>query len=726
MLDNADARKWKAIRSQSKRDGVSQSERSLETGIVMKNVIFLIFLATSLPLFAQENEQEGEETKQDYYVVVEDEAIDSNSNLTATKLPVSLQWTPASVGVVNQTLLQTQAATYLGDALKNVSGVNVQSGFGTFDLFFIRGLDSLSNGLVLTDGAAEPETTYYQLYNVDRVEVLKGPGAFLYGGNPLSGTIHLIRKQPVFQNAFGVESSYGSFESYRGTVDWNIANHDRNAAFRVNGMWENANNYRDDKENDLFAFNPAFTWRVNDHSSLNFNFEYVNNDYKPDAGIPVLGTQVPDVPRTRSYQVPFDDSQQDIYRTRVDYETQLSETVTLRDKFYYTDLDWNSDGTLFAGAVPAGPTDFFLIRTQLQLDDRQKLLGNQIEATFSVHTGAIQHKLLTGFEISRLGDVFTLNVGLLNPISVFNPVETQTPGTAFPISTQKGDARSIVTAPYFVDQMMLTDKFQVFAGGRLDVLDYEDQISSTKRNDTQFSPLVGVTYGLEKDFSVYFNFGRGFAPPSTLVVGERKPEEVTQFEAGAKKLWFDGRIRTSFAFYNLDKENIAIPDDNGVTQQAGDLRSRGVEVEVAGTPARRWETYFTYAFNDSKLTDFKELIVISQLPPSSIVVDRSGNKAAFAPEHILNLWVLHDLTDQIRIGGGPRYVSSQFIAEDNVFSIDGYVTLDAYAAYQKDNWRVSLNFKNLTDTEYFTRGFGSTSVIPADPFAVFVGVDFRL
>ena len=692
-----------------------------------KFLLLLLVLTVSLPLWAAE-EKEAEEPKeeaQDYYVVVEDDALDPSAALTATKIPVSLMATPASVGVVENTLFQTQGATYLGDALRNVSGVNVQSGFGTFDLFFIRGLDSLSNGLVLTDGAAEPETTYYQLYNVDRVEVLKGPGAFLYGGNPLSGTIHLVRKQPIFQNAFSIENSYGSFESYRGAIDWNIANSDRDMAFRVNGLWENANNYRDDKDNDLFAFNPAFTWKINDRSSMNVNFEYVTNDYEPDAGIPVIGDVTPDVEPTVSYQAPFDVSSQDIYRARFDYETRLTDSVTLRNKFYYTDLDWQSDGTLFAATIPAGPSDYFIVRTQSQLDDRQKLVGNQVEALFALHTGSIEHKLLTGFEISRLGDVFALDVGLLPPISVFNPVETATPNLPI-VLTQTGDTKSVIVAPYVVDQISLGEKVDLFVGGRLDVLNYDDEVTSTSRDETEFSPLLGLTFEPREDLSFYFNAGRAFAPPSTLVIGERDPEEVMQFEAGLKKAWLDGKVRSSFAYYHLDKENIAIPDDNGITQQAGDIRSQGIEFELAGRPADRWETYFSYAYNDTELTSFKELITISQFPPAFVVLDRSGNKAAFAPEHIMNLWVLHDLTDRIRIGAGPRYVSSQFIAEDNAFEIDGYLTVDAYAAYTINSWRISVNVRNITDEDYFTRGFGSTSVIPADPISVSFGVDFRL
>jgi len=109
-----------------------------------------------------------------------------------------------------------------------------------------------------------------------------------------------------------------------------------------------------------------------------------------------------------------------------------------------------------------------------------------------------------------------------------------------------------------------------------------------------------------------------------------------------------------------------------------------------------------------------------------VSVDRSGNTPAFAPQHILNLWATRTFKNGFGIGGGPRYVSDQFISEDNVFKIDRYLTWDAAVFYDLDRCRFSLNFKNLTDREYETRGFGSTSVLPADPFAVYAGVDFRL
>ena len=148
----------------------------------------------------------------------------------ATKVPVPLRLTPASIGVVNHGLFRHQSGVVLGDALRNVSGVNVQTVFGVTDFFIIRGFDSLSGGLVLTDGVAEPEATFYHLYNLERVEVLKGPGAFLYGGNPLSGSVNLSRKQPIFKNALQVTGSYGPYHTARGKVDAGWADLDRGIA----------------------------------------------------------------------------------------------------------------------------------------------------------------------------------------------------------------------------------------------------------------------------------------------------------------------------------------------------------------------------------------------------------------------------------------------------------------------------------------------------------------
>jgi len=649
------------------------------------------------------------------------------SEFTALKTALAVESTPASVSVVPTTVLKNQDAFVLGDALRNVSGVNVASGFGVFDFFLVRGFDSLSSGLILTDGAPEPEATFYPVYNLRQVEVLKGPGAYLYGGGPLSGAVHLVRKQPAPARFGDVSVSYGSFRAFDGTLDANLGRADGSLGFRLNALYHRADGYRDATERTMLALNPAFQWRPSGATRLVVNLEYVRPRFQPDVGLPVLGALIAPVPRTRSYQSPLDLSDQDLYRLRLDFERRFSQGFRLRNKLYYTDLEWKSDGTLFAGAFP-GPTGAIgLARSLVLLDDRQKLFGNQLEGVFSFSTGSIRHSLLAGVEVSRLGDRFTQDVGLLPTIDVFAPVETaREPVFIVPGLSQVGDSRSIVLAPYVVDRMELSERVQFFAGGRLDVVDFEDPATSTSRGATRCNPLFGVVLAPRAGLSLYANGGTAFSPPSSQVVGEREPEHSVQVEVGAKKTFLKGRGFATLAFYHLAKDNIAIPDATGFTRQNGDARSRGLEVELSAEATKGWFTYLSYGFNDAELTRFNELVLVSFQPPAFALLDRSGNDPAFAPRHIFNLWTTKEFRNGLSLAAGARYVSRQFIAEENAFAIDDYLLLDAMVAFKRGRWRCSLNLKNLTDRDYETRGFSSTSVLPADPFTIHGRIEVAL
>ncbi|MBT4140622.1 MAG: TonB-dependent receptor plug domain-containing protein, partial [Candidatus Latescibacteria bacterium] len=242
--------------------------------------------------FAQEETENEQEEELPVYVAEEIVVTESRDKVPtvstiATKVPVPLRLTPASIGVVNNGLFRHQSGVVLGDALRNVSGVNVQTVFGVTDFFIIRGFDSLSSGLVLTDGASEPEATFYNLYNLERVEVLKGPGAFLYGGNPLSGSVNLSRKQPIFTNSFQVTGSYGPYNTGRGTIDTGWADLESGVAVRLNGLRQVSDSYRDDKSSGIWAMNPSATWR-SEKTTVTANFEYVTSKYKSDSGLPVV------------------------------------------------------------------------------------------------------------------------------------------------------------------------------------------------------------------------------------------------------------------------------------------------------------------------------------------------------------------------------------------------------------------------------------------------------
>ncbi len=701
----------------------------------MKRTFSLLFALTCLSTaFAQEREPEKSYTSRDtVHVFAERDLRIPTTNTTAAKTAMPLRLTPASVGVVSRALFENQEAVVMGDALRNVSGVNSQTGFGVFDYFSIRGFESLSNGLVLTDGAPEPEVTFYNLYNIERVEVLKGPSAFLYGGNPLSGTINLVRKRPVFENFLFATSGFGKFTSYRSTADLSLANRASGVAFRLNGLWQDSESFRDNKENSNVSINPAFLWQPNERVSLELNFERIDSEYLSDAGLPIFNRKVVGVPRTRSYQSPFDISNQILSRGRVDFNYKASNAVTLRNKFYYTDLDWESNGTLFNFTLPSATGSLDVYRTLTLLDDRQKLLGNQLEALFDFQTGAVAHKLVAGFEYTRLSDDFTFDVAFLPTIDVFNPQEFAQPGQfnprqfLIPGQSLAAEARHTVLAPYFVDQLALSEQVHLFLGGRFDKIDFDEKNTRTKRNYEKFSPMAGVTFAPTNNLSLYANYGRAFGPPSTLVVGERKAEESVQYEVGFKRRYYEGRLHTTVAIYHLEKENVAIPTETGVTQQLGNQRARGVEAEIAAQAGRNWHVFVNYAYNDAELTKFSEFaLVFTQLGPVPQYFDRSGNTPAFAPKHLLNAWLNKEFDFGLGIGLGARYISEQFIAEDNAFAIDNVLTLDGLLYYDLGPWRVNVNFKNLSDREYFTRGFSSTSVIPANPFAVYGGLELAL
>ncbi len=642
------------------------------------------------------------------------------ASAVATRMPAEPKDLPLSIGVVGRPLLDQQGAFVLGDALKNVSGVNVGTGFGVFDFFVIRGFDSLSSGLVLTDGIPEPESTFYPLYNVRQVEVLKGPASFLHGGNPLSGVVQLERKQPQAKRFADLAVGYGRYGTFDGAVDANGSTSDGRVSARLNATWQGTDGYRDLPEGSIRGVNPTFSWRPDGRTRLFVDFELVRSEWPPDTGIPYVGEAGEDlapVPRTRSYQSPHDASTQDVSRFRFEAERRFGSSIVLRNRFYYTELTWDSDGTLVNGAFPFPDGRTYVARTLVLLEDRQRFLGNQLEMGAAFETGSLKHDLLAGFELRSQKDRFTQDVAFLPPIDLLEPVETSPPPIVTVASlAQAGDSRALVAAPYLVDRVRVSSKLQAFVGARLDILDYEDIATATERDATALNPMLGVAFSPTADLALHASWGTASAPPSTQVVGPREPEESRQAEIGAKLALPGGKAFASLAVYQLERDNIAIPDATGFSRQVGDQRSRGVELDLSVQPRPGWVTAATYAYTDAELTSFSELVPL--LPPDFRVIDRSGNRAPFAPRHLFSLWTSKHFEGGLGLALGLRSMSHQYVAEDNRYAIGAYATLDAMLSYEVRRLRFRLHLKNLTGTEYETRGFGSVSAIPARPFEI--------
>ncbi len=652
-----------------------------------------------------------------------------STNTILSRFELTPGETPANVGVVEGAMLEAQGALVLGDALPNVSSLNSQTGAGVFDYFTLRGFDSLSSALILSDGAPEPEATFYPLYNVEKVEVLKGPGGFLYGSNPLAGAINLVRKQPIPSTFGAVELAGGSFSTGEARVDAGVASADGGWLFRVNGLDRQSDGYRNGKDSEVWAVNPALTYRRGE-ASFQLNLEAARSDFMPDAGLPLVdGRELPAVSRDQGYESPFDRSKQKIGRAQLDFELPLGSALTLRNKTYYRRLDWQTNGTLLLFTAPIPTGEHIVGRALTLLDDDQRYLGDRVELVYKQKGGGLTQQILAGVEVQRYDDDFTLDVAALPVIGLEHPVESATrPLFLIPGQGQRGDARSEVVAPYVIDQLVLSERWQLLGGLRWDSIEFKDRASGTRRSDGKLSPMLGVSFTPQPTTTAYLNAGEAFAPPSPRVVGPAKPEESRQVELGVRQKLAGDRLGATLAVYQIERKNIAIAGADGFTEQTGDQRSRGFELELAGQLTRDLFLALTYAHTDSTLVRFREVI---QVPtPTGVLVpvvfDWSGNEAAFAPAALAKLWLSYRLSPAWRLSGGLRYVGEQAIDEDNVFKTDAYALADAELAWDRGAWRVSLVGRNLADQDYETRAFGASSVIPGEPRNLSLRLGYRL
>ena len=543
------------------------------------------------------------------------------------------------------------------------------------------------------------------------------------GGNALGSAVQVVRKHPVAARFADVTLAYGRYGTYEAAGDVNLGSADGKRAFRLNGVVQGTDGYRDGRDGTLGAFNPTFLWRPDDRTRVGLSYEYLSNNQSPDSGLPYANGSLVGPSRETSFQSASDFSEQDAHRARFDAERRLNDTFLLRDKLYFGALDWASDGTLLVGAFPFPDGNTYAARTQGLLDDRQRLYGNQLELVASFHTGSVAHELVTGLELSRMTDVYTQDAQLVQPLDVANPVEFEVGIYPIPLpqAHQAGDSTSRVLAPYLIDRISFSPKWQLVAGARLDDVHFEDSVTATTRDASRVSPLGGVVFKPVPTVSIYANGSLGFAPPSIQVVGPRDPEESHQFEGGVKVSFLEGKGYASAAAYELERENIAVPDSTGLTRQSGSQRSRGFEFELSAAATDAVSVRATYSFNSAELTEFSELV---QLPTGGFVVlDRAGNVPGFAPRHMASVWVTTRLADGFSVGAGVRCLSDQYIAPDNRNTISAYGLLDAAIFYTRERARVGLHFRNLTGAEYATRGFGSDSAIPGRPFEMMARVE---
>ena len=629
---------------------------------------------------------------------------------TAPILGGSLLGTPVSTTVIPSALIADQHQITLREAVENSAGVVSGSGNGVHDFFVIRGIDSLTGSAVMFDGVAEPEASFYNMYNIKEVHVLKGPGSFFFGGNSLAGSVNLVREQPSVNAKPGLDLTFegGSFSTFGQQVDW------QSPGLRLNQFYRRSDGYRDGMESESWGVNPSLLWTGN-NQTLTLQVEAARSEATPDAGLPTLGDRIMPLDRKASFQDDDESSEQDSLRAVATYESALGRNLFLRNKTYFTQLEWKSTGSVFAGFIPffqgmeAQPMT--LMRYKPSLDDEQRVIGNETELMKDVSLGRTTHHLLGGVELARFTDEYTLDTNPGDSINVFTG--QRSPGFLPPLPRSVGDATSDVYSLYGADRIEIPGAFSLVIGGRADWLQFEDDAQRTSRDDEEFSPFAGLSVALTPQIQLFADVGEGFAPPSTLTQGPRREAETSQqVEAGLKFTNAQGNWNGQLAAFQIDRENIAIPDATGITRQNGDQSSQGVELELSGKLTPGTLVTAQYSYLESELEHYSEF-----QGPQPTRFD--GATSPFAPENTARLWLKQDLGEGLAVGVGVRHTGEQFIHADNRLELEATTTLDAGLFYTQKTWDLAVNFENVTDEEVYSRGVSSTSVRPEDGFGVF-------
>lgn len=663
----------------------------------------------------------------------------------ATKTDTPIIETPVSIQVIPRAVIDDQKTPRIKDALENVSGVRPQPSLGTGATFLIRGFSNRSriyrNGLGLIGGFGGL-TTEFDTTNLERIEVLKGPAAVLFGRIEPGGLINVTTKRPLADPYYALEQQFGSYDFYRTLWDaGGPLTADRSLLYRFAGAYQSNNSFRDFVPLDRVIVNPSVTWRPNEKIEFTVSVEGLDQDFKADFGLPVIGTRPAPIPLSRSLDDPNTPLANDSHvYVGTDFVYRFADAWALHNRFLAAYADNHST---FVNPAPAFGE---ALRTDNRTLDRNIFFQEGDTEAYTTNldlTGRFQlwntwHEVLAGVDYTRGISTYHTQGDYINPnpalaIDIFNP----SPSYGIPPSVFDSTLATAVNAPlnfsvaktewygvYFQDHIILWDRFHLVGGGRYDWAENgrgrgnsfaaaETALPPVIRKDEGFSPRVGLLYQPWTQVSVYGNWTTSFGANNGVSASGRPnpPERGEQYEAGIKTELFNQRLISTLAYYHLTKQNVLTPNlatsDPTDSIAAGEARSQGIELDVTGQLTRRLSLIGGYAYTDARFTRDNSGL--------------QGNRLNNVPEHAGSLFLKYDWFG-VGAPNGPTFglggvaVGTREGDDDNSFQLPGYARLDAFASYR---WKLGpsrvtaqLNIRNLLDKKYYESTDPFSNVAP--------------
>ncbi len=664
-------------------------------------------------------------------------AYKSDAATVGSKIEMPIRDIPQSVSVVKEELIESQNAFSLRDALKNVSGLTIAAGEGgrTGDSITLRGFAAHSDTYL--DGVKDNGQYFRDTFFLERIEVLKGSSSILFGRGSTGGVINEVSKKPLPETLAIGDFTYGSFDFKRATLDVGAAPLNT-VALRLNGLWQDADSFRDFNFTDRWGVAPAVRLTVGPDTDLTFNFLHQEEDSVFDYGVPMFRGEPAEVPIERFYGFPEDRLQEfDVNIVTAAFSHRFTSDFSVKNSFRFGDYERFYRTHLFGAVTDLGSASTVGRVQSLRLSAQDNYY-NQTDFVLTKPVLGFTNTLMFGVEVGWEDFTFrSKDSNDVAPISIFAPTVTPTVGAGRANDFSGILATDRITdtetvAGYVLDQFEITPEWKLLGGARYDVFEAEqdDRVATDdfSRTDKEWSPRGGIVWQPTDWQSYYFSYGSSFNPSAealslNVANGNLPPEDNRNFEVGAKLDLLNGRLAANVALFRLEKTNARTTDPNDPTFNvlAGEQRTDGFELELAGEILPHWDISVAYALLDAEVVESNTTATGSV---SGLSKSLQGKEPINVPDHSGVVWTSYRLSDNWEVGGGVFFATERFTDSVNEVTLPGYARLDAVLAYHQKHFDVQLNVFNLADTEYFESG-QTLSALPGIPISAQATVRIR-
>ena len=685
----------------------------------MKNLLKLTLLLNMF-LVAQENDVKTSDS--DVEEVVVKGNVLYTDQVNALRTPVPVLDVPQSVSIITDADIRKQGFREISDIIRYIPGVNTSQGEGHRDAVVFRGVRSTADFYM--DGVRDDVQYYRSLYNLEQVEVLRGPNALLFGRGGTGGIINRVTKKAVVGEDFGsVDVATDTFGSLDLAFDYNVSSTD-DSAFRINLHTDSLANHRDFYDGERVGINPTMKFVMSDDTTLDLSYEYIDHERFIDRGVPTINGAP-------------DESLTDIVFGTPEINTTTLEATILRgtlshvfsetrkgnltvhsssfEKMYQNLYASGYDGTLVTMDGYRDPTE------------RDKLIisGNLVN---EISVGSVKHTILVGAELidtennNLRYDTFWSTTSDDNEVfDISRPMDftVNADGVAtsvdFTTSLKSKTSSDIkVTSLYIQDQIALTDNIKLMIGGRHDSFDITvadiENMTSESRKDTEFSPRAGLVFKPSEEMSLYWSFSQSFLPRSgeqykaLSATSARLDPDVFESNEVGLKYDISPRLNLTLSYFNSEQTRAERDNDTGENSEVRGLTVDGLEVQLKGQLTDRLDVMVGYSSLDGETS--------------------SGGEPREIPDHTFSLYAKYQVNDKYGWAFGMTRQGESKIKDNNPgLVLPEYTRLDLGAYYKLSNGlELQVNIENLNDELYFPHSHSTHQASVGEPFNARVSV----